>query len=312
MKKLIYAFLALFFILILTTSLYYIDKINRKTHAENLTKKSDNALQTMLELIESEKERALSIAVLLAQKESIIQGYKANDRKKLFEEINSVIDSLKNSGNDERLDIQLHTSDLRAYVRSWDFDTYDIDLTPFRYGLLKVKKEQAPSVGIELGKRLNIKAIAPIVSDSRFLGSAEVIVGFDRVEKKLSQKHFSFIVLLEKEFLNIATDIRRFDDLAEFANITDSCNSLCLDALKNLNLTKDFSGGYFEEGGFVFGFLPLYGAQNEKLGVIGVGFEKSLLGGSYLLNTPSFAQDIEIGHDTPSPAPVERNGVVIR
>jgi len=41
MKKLIYAFLALLFIGMLATSLYYIDKINRKTHAENLTKKSD-------------------------------------------------------------------------------------------------------------------------------------------------------------------------------------------------------------------------------------------------------------------------------
>lgn len=312
MKKLIYATLALLFIAMLGTSLYYIDKINRKTYAENLTKKSDNALQTMLELIEAEKERALSIAVLLAQKESIIQGYALNDRKKLFEEINSVIESLKSNGGEGDIDIQLHTSDLRAYVRSWDFDTYDIDLSSFRYGLLKVKNKQAPSVGIELGKRLNIKAIAPILKNGNFLGSAEVIVGFDRVEKKLSQKHFSFIVLLEKEFLSIATDIKRFDDLGKFANTTDACNSLCLKALKNLNLTKDFSGGYFEEDDFVFGFLPLYGAQNERLGLIGVGFEKILLGGSYLLRAPSFSQEMEVYPSTPSPAPVERNGVVIR
>lgn len=44
------------------------------------------------------------------------------------------------------------------------------------------------------------------MSDGQFLGSVEVIVGFDKVEKKLSQKHFSFIILLEKRFLNIATD----------------------------------------------------------------------------------------------------------
>ena len=296
MKNFWFYIFILLFAVVVGSTLFWIDKINRQIYAQDLQKKVDNSLKYSLELISDEKKRATQIAVLLSKNEKIISGYIKNDRKTIFDELKLVLESIKFQNSDETVDIQMHTSDLKSYVKSWNFDDFGTELKSFRKGLLKVKETQEPIVSIELGRRLNIKAIAPITINKDFLGSVEVIFGFENIEKKMLEQKIKFIVLLEKQYLKLAVDTKKFDSIDNYAQITQSCKNQCLKELKNNILKIDNS--YIKTDEFVFGFIPLYDISGQKLGFIGVAFEVDALGESHLLYNEKKLIDFGLSRET--------------
>lgn len=310
----IYIFILLFAVVIGST-LFWIDKINRQIYTQDLQKKVDNSLKYSLELISDEKKRATQIAVLLSKNEKIISGYINNDRKTIFDELQLVLESIKFQNSDETVDIQMHSSDLKSYVKSWNFDDFGTELKSFRKGILKLKETREPIVSIELGRRLNIKAIAPITKNQDFLGSVEVIFGFENIEKKMQEQKINFIVLLEKQYLKLAVDTKKFDSIDNYAQITQSCKNQCLKELKN-NILK-IDNLYIKTDEFVFGFIPLYDISGQKLGFIGVSFEVDVLGESHLLYNEKKLIDFGLSQETnmsihKNQNPIKINEITIR
>lgn len=117
------------------------------------------------------------MALMLSQNESIRQSYLSDDRALAFQTIHTEMAKIKHILNIEQLDIQLHTKEAKAWVRSWDFESYGENLEPFRKGLASLRQNKLPFVSIELGKRLNIKALCPIFDKEVYIGSLEVILG---------------------------------------------------------------------------------------------------------------------------------------
>ena len=310
----IYVFILLFAVVIGST-LFWIDKINRQIYAQDLRKKVDNSLKYGLELISDEKKRATQIAILLSKNAKIISGYTQNDRKKIFDELQLVLGSIKFQNSEETIDIQMHTNELKSYVKSWNFDDFGTQLQSFRKGILKVKETQEPIVSIELGRRLNIKAIAPIMKNRNFLGSVEVIFGFENIEKKMREQKIKFIVLLEEQYLKLAVDTKKFDKIKNYAQITQSCKNQCLQQLEE-NIFK-INNSYIKTDDFVFGFIPLYDISGQKLGVIGVALEIDALGESHLLYDAKKRIDFGIVQESnmsihQTQKPVKINEITIR
>lgn len=223
----------------------------------------ENALTTTKNLIEEQKRYTLSLSILLSKDKELINSFINKNRKQSFDIVNTKIKTLKAFQN-SNFEVQIHNKDLSTYLRNWDFSIKDIKLASFREGLVKVKNSKKPLVSIELGKRLNIKAISPIIKNEEFIGSIETIVDFKYISQYLENKGFKLFILLDKKYLDIATDLIQNEKLKDYllvnkANISD---------LKDLNLEDMKDYGYMSNSKYSFVYFSYYDLDNNPLGYI--------------------------------------------
>lgn len=168
----------------------------------------ENALTTTKNLIDEQKRYALSLSILLSEDKELINSFINKNRKQSFDIINTKIKTLKNFQN-SNFQVQIHNKDLSTYLRNWDFNIKNIKLASFREGLVKVKDSKKPLVSIELGKRLNIKAISPIIHNNKFIGSIETIIDFKYISQYLEKKDFKLFILLDKKIFKYCNKLKK-------------------------------------------------------------------------------------------------------
>lgn len=267
-------------VLTLGVSAYTVFRINQKIHQESLEKQVEAALGYAQEIIEARKRAALSVSLILSRSPSIIQAYQDNNRQAVFAEVSTYLEGMESVSGFGPIDVQFHTQGLEAWVRSWDEDSYGMPLSSFRKGLVHVKETKTPQVSIELGKRLNIKAISPILYEEEFLGSVEVIFGFESISSQLMSKGIEFMVLLDRQHLDIAEWERTKNRVGDYSLISETCP--CKESLEAFASEEGFAVGFLEDETRVYGFLPLFNVDAMPLGYFGVALQKeSLQGGGF-------------------------------
>ncbi|XOB61117.1 cache domain-containing protein [Campylobacterota bacterium DY0563] len=258
-----YIFLVLVITAIILSFIFY--KLTQIDKNENLLSQLENGLTTTRYLFEEQKRYALSLSLLLSQDQELKNSFLKKDRKQSFIIVNKKIHLLKKLQNSS-FDVQIHNKDLTTYIRSWDFTKKDIPLESFRQGLVKVAKEKKPLVSIELGKRLNIKAISPIFNNNEQVGSIEVIIGFDYLENELKQKGYETFILLENSYLNIADTLIENKKIQNYTLVNDNKNNIS--SLEKFDLKKLKDYGYFTSEKKAFSYFSIYSLNRKKLGYI--------------------------------------------
>ena len=246
---------------------YFLNNLNNNN---KLINKLENALTTTKNLFEEQKRYALSLSILLSEDKTIIDSFIKKDRKKSFQIVNTKIKTLKQMQN-SNLEIQIHNKNLTTYIRSWDINIKDLPLGSFRQGLIKIAKQKKPIVSIELGERLNIKAISPIIKNNEYLGSVEVIIDFDYLSHKLKKKAYELFVLLDKEHLNIASELKNNEKINNYVLV----NKANIHHLNNLDLNKLKDYGYISNKNYSFAYFSYYGLDNKHLGYIFTGIDNN-------------------------------------
>ena len=293
---------------------FLIYRANHNLYIEDAKNSVESVLGLTQELISNEKQLALSIALMLAQNDTLKEGYLKNDRKLLFETLQIEIPKIKQYLQIENLEVQLHTKDAKAYVRSWDFEDYGDDLSSFRKGITLLQQTKMPLVAIELGKRLNIKALCPIYSKETFIGSLEIIISFDEVAQKLADKKINFVVLMDKKLLDIGEWMKELTQVEDYVIVSNNCPSGCINALSSIISTSTLEDGFARENGVLFGFTPLFDIEAKQVGYIGIWFGESLLKESLLLRASLSPHSTPLHVKTLEPAipSSEKHEVVIR
>lgn len=253
------SFLTLFFIIFI---FYLLTNINNN---EQLISKLENSLIYTKNIFEEEKKYALSLAILLSKDKEIIDSFLKKDRKESFILVNKKISTLKKLQNSD-IEVQIHDQELNTYLRSWDFSIKDIPLSSFRQGLVKVKESLEPLVSIELGKRLNIKAISPLIVNNKFIGSIEIIIDFKGLTKKLHKNSLDMYVLLDNKYLNKKNELTDNQKINDFILINqDMINP---NIFKDINLRNLEDYGYFTNENLAFSYFTFYSLDREKLGYV--------------------------------------------
>lgn len=258
--------LTLFFIAFI---FYLLGNINNN---EQLISKLENSLVYTKNIFEEEKKYALSLAILLSKDKEIIQSFLKRDRVESFNFVNKKVATLKKLQNSD-IEIQIHNQDLKTYIRSWNINIKDIPLSSFRQGLVKVKESLEPLVSIELGKRLNIKAISPFIVNNKFIGSIEVIINFKRLTKRLSENSLNMYVLLDNKYLNIAKDLVNNQKIKNFTLVNQKMINTKIFKDIDLKNLKDY--GYFTNEDFAFSYFTFYSLSREKLGYVIISSKNS-------------------------------------
>lgn len=265
--------------------MYALHQMNYAVHQESLEKQVESALWYAQDAIESRKRTALSISLILSRSPSIINTYRNGNRDDLFDEVHNYLESMAGFNDLGEIDVQFHTQNLEAWVRSWDKGSYGMPLGEFRKGLVHVKETLTPHVSIELGKRLNIKAISPILIDNKFHGSVEVIVDFEGISSSLIGRGIEFMVLLDREHLNVAEWERAKNRVGDYTLISETCP--CKEALELFAKNHQFSEGFLEDERRAYGFLPLFNVDATPLGFFGVALQKGANNALEFALTPS-------------------------
>ncbi len=260
----------LFVILIITSFfiafIFYL--LTNLNHSDKLLNRLENALTTTKNLFEEQKRYALSLSILLSEDKELLESFIKNNREATFEIVNKKIDTLKQLQN-SNFEVQIHNLNLTTYLRSWDLSIKDIPLESFRQGLVKVKESKKPLVSIELGKRLNIKAISPLIKDEEFIGSLETIIDFKYLSNELKQKGYKLFVLLDKKYLNIATQLTNNETIADFIIVNDSSKMI----FENLDLKNLNDYGYVSNDKYSFSYFSYYDFNGNFLGYIFTAIE---------------------------------------
>jgi len=262
---------------------FLIYKANQSLYIEDAKNSVESVLNLTQELISHEKQLALSIALMLSQNEAIKDGYLKNDRHALFVTLQDEIQKTKQYLQMDSLEVQLHTKDAKSWVRSWDYESYGNELASWRTGITLLQQTKMPLVAIELGKRLNIKALAPIFNKNEFIGSLEVILGFDDVAQNLKDKKINFVVLMDKRYLEIGSWMKELEQINNYVVVSSSCSTTCYNTLRSLITPEILNQGFARANGALFGFTPLFDIESKQIGYIGVWFGESLLQESLLL-----------------------------
>lgn len=236
MKK-IYILALSFFIITLITlfvlynrySSFYEDELTNSYISKNIDILNEN--------LNTEKRYALSLSLLISQNQNIRQSLLLNNQNLALQEMHKILKHIEKSTNIKNIDIQMHTKDLKAFARSWDKSKYfGTKLSSFRKGLVKVKKSKISFVSIELGKRINIKAISPIFDNkNNFIGSIEVIMNFKNIKKRLDQFNLKMLALLDKKYINIAVDLKNNPKIGNFYVVEKDYSISLFSKLKNNN-----------------------------------------------------------------------------
>lgn len=311
MKKAYRNFIILF-ILIIIILLFFLSKYNNIIHQNQLDILVSNKIELVQNELTNQKNQTLSLAILFSKNQNIISNLEQNKPKELKEELLKLLENIKTYTNQTNIQVQLHTKDLKVFVRSWEDKDTGLDLEKFRKGLVKVKETQKPFVSNELGKRFNIKAIAPIFNKSgEYIGTIEVIMDYSDLKNRLKYMGIDIIALLEKEYLQIAKSHQNSAFLYDYVVIEDEYDKSFFDFLlsnKEYLSNKKF---YYENKNKIITQIPLGDVDKQSIGLLMIRFDKDKQKFSYLPRY-EYKGDINIKSDIKNKEEIEKKEIIIR
>lgn len=269
MKKIVFIILFTFLILLAGLLAFY-SRYSLAYEQEKLSDYVSKSVDIFNDQLNVQKRYALSLSLMMSKNKILKDALGENNQTKALQEMGNILTDIKLSTGIDNIDIQMHTRDLRAFARNWDKSQYlGTPLGSFRKGLVKVKKLQSSFVSIELGKRLNIKAISPILDDKKnFLGSIEVIMDFQNIKARLEQLNMKMLALLEKEYIDIAVDLKKHKMLKDYYVVEKNYSQELFSLLNKNQEVLDNQKFFYEIDSKLITFIPMKSVGIEDVGVI--------------------------------------------
>ncbi|MDH1975649.1 cache domain-containing protein [Aliarcobacter butzleri] len=300
------------FIVVISTLLYFLNKYNNIIEQNEIDIFVSNQVELVQQELANQKNQALSLAILFSKNQNIIDNLEQDKPKELKKEILKLLEIIKTYSNQNNLQVQIHTKDLKVFVRSWEDKDSGLSLESFRKGLVKVKETKEPYVSNELGKRFNIKAIAPIFNKSgEYIGTIEVIMDYSDLKNRLKYMGIDIIALLEKEYLQIAKSHQNSEFLYDYVVIEDEYDKSFFDFLlsnKEYLSNKKF---YYENKNKIITQIPLGDVDKQSIGLLMIRFDKDKQKFSYLPRY-EYKGDINIKSDIKNKEEIEKKEIIIR
>jgi hypothetical protein len=271
------------FIIIISVLLYLLYKYNNKIEQNQVDILVSNRVEIVQNELTNQKNYALSLAILFSKNQNIISFLENNKPKELKKELLTSLENIKNYTNINNIQIQVHTKDLKVFVRSWEDKDEGLSLENFRKGLIKVKENQEPFVSNELGKRFNIKAISPIFNQKdEYIGTLEIILDYSDLRNRLKYMGIEIIPLLKKEYLPIAISHQEDNSLHDFVIIQNDYDKKFYDLLfQNRNYLTD-EKFYYEHNNKIITQIPLGDIDLKSVGILMIYFDKNEQNFKYL------------------------------
>jgi hypothetical protein len=290
------------FIIILITLLYFLNKYNNIIHQNQIDILVSNKIEIVQNELTHQKNQALSLAILFSKNQNIINNLEQNRPKELKVELLKLLENIKTYTKQNNIQVQIHTEDLKVFIRSWEDKDSGLNLESFRKGLVKVKQTKEPFVSNELGKRFNIKAISPIFNEKeQYIGTIEVIMDYSDLKNRLKYMGIEIIPLLDKKYLQIAQYYEDNVFLENYIVIQEDYDKKLYDFLQEHKEYLSNKKFYYENRNKIITQIPLGNIDNQNVALMMIYFDKNEENFKYLpkyeysgeINTKSNQKNIE-------------------
>ena len=214
----------------------------------------------------------ISNAVTISQNGDIINSLSSNNRELAISALGNISKGMKNGTPFQNIQIHIHTSDVKSFLRDWQPTKFGDELASFRHTINEVKKTQKPLSGIEAGKAgLVIRGLAPIMQNGEYLGSIEFIQGFNSVVKDLEKEQIFTLVLMDSKFT--AGSFKEEEKVGNYLLSQKYTNSEFLASSKDLDFNKLLKSGNYIDKKYFYTYANIKDFKGDNVGI-------------YLLATP--------------------------
>jgi len=190
------------FVIVLVNYVYSLQELRseiEEKEAENLRSIFINGFGTKMDV-------GLTNAITLAQDKYVVDALNSGDREIAVKGLKELSENFKKNTQFQNIQLHIHTSDVKSFVRHWQPDKFGDDLKSFRHSINKVKETKAPLSALEMGRGgLSIRGIAPVIDNGEYIGSVEFMQGMNSIVK-MAKEQFNkeMAILLKGEYAEMA------------------------------------------------------------------------------------------------------------
>ncbi|WP_022850775.1 methyl-accepting chemotaxis protein [Limisalsivibrio acetivorans] len=266
-KKKLIVFVAVSAFVVLGLLYFYLGTITSKIEQNVFADTADDVTYLFRQKVNTKKEIGLTNAISIGSDRGVTTAMVIQDRNLAYDSLATVTELFKQYTDYNNVKIHLHTEDVKSFLRSWRPDKNGDDLSGFRQTILKVKETEKPFAAFEIGRAgLTLRALAPIKSNGRYIGSLEFIQGLNSVVKELADRDVSVLVLMDDKFLDIADESRDNPRLKNYVVSQKVMDEGLIKALSGSDLDSVFSKDYTLVKDYFVVTEPLNDLNDEKIG----------------------------------------------
>ncbi len=279
-KKIYITFAVLIIVASIVVSVLVHTQLNSATHAE-LTKTKTLMSSSFYSILNAKKDVWLTNALQIASNGNLVEAMEENDRQTAFDILKNYGKSFKENTNFKNISVHLIDSDLKSFVKSWNYSSYGETLNYSR-AYKKVKATHKPMVTMEESpKGLRLKGLFPILDKNNptgdFVGIVDFEGGLNSIKRVLISNDINFLYFMDGKYLNVAPKLK---SKAHFKNYYLSQKDVNKDflsyVLKDCNLKKALEKGMFDDKYFTIA-LPVKNFSGEKLGLFILGEKTNIV-----------------------------------
>ena len=236
---------------------------------EQVTKSLQHLMQT--KQVAKGKVAMLS-AVTLSENPVVIKALETNNRQMAIKSLKDLMKAYKNGTPFKNIKIHIHTADVHSFLRAWKPNKFGDDLSGFRNTILKVKDTKKPLYAVEVGRAgLVLRGLAPIFNTNHsYIGSIELIAGFNSIVKSLKKENIDVLVLLDEKYKrgNALTSESKIQNYYLSQKVfSDSFKN----GVNNLNLSSLAINGFASDSNYLYVSYPIKDISGNIIGRYIVG-----------------------------------------
>jgi methyl-accepting chemotaxis protein len=240
---------------------------------------SSDMRQTLADSLESKNSIGITNAINIASNINVVNALKTGERGKAIAELDRLVKVYKENTEFKNIQIHIHTKEVKSFLRNWEPDKYGDELGSFRHTINKVKSTGKPLVALETGKGgLSIRGIAPVFSDSDYIGSVEFMQGFNSIVSKAKKdENISMVFLMDKKIVTtFNTDMKSVGalGLSQKEEVTDM---KLFGQLKDSEIMANAKNEYFKTSDYLVACEPLKDFEGKVVGFAVVAKDLSLV-----------------------------------
>jgi len=173
----------------------------KSTIDEEVYKNTQTELQAKYdEYFNFKKDIGITNAFSIANDGQIKEALATNNRTLAIDSLDNINETFKKGTSFQNIQVHIHTTDNRSYLRNWKVDKFGDDLSSFRASVVKANSTLQPINGYEVGKAgLSLRSVVPIIDNGQHLGSLEFMQGLNSVAKTFDQSNEGFLLLMDSK-----------------------------------------------------------------------------------------------------------------
>ncbi|GAB6040663.1 methyl-accepting chemotaxis protein [Endothiovibrio diazotrophicus] len=187
-------------LLSLLIGLTYFLAVRGELVARAIEGREELLLAAMEEKMDEKRDIGVTNAIALSMNGELREALRNNDRQAAVDVLARVHDTYKANSNFKGIRVHLQDREGRSFVRSWDPQRFGDPLRATRPGIDRVIRDHKVVVNFENGDTgMRIRAIAPVMAGSEYLGSIEFIQGVGSVSRDFEKLGRRYILLLDPQ-----------------------------------------------------------------------------------------------------------------